>query len=500
MDEKSQKVDPNLNEQPKPIFDSGTHEISQPGPVNATPDLQPEEVPAEVSNPEDSFAQSQPAQDVAPSTGFDDNKTKYIIVAGGVVFFLIIFFILLSIVFGGKKAVKQVTLQYWGLWEDKEIMQPLIQEYEAKTPGIKIEYQKMAPQQYLDKLLARSKNGQGPDIFRFHNTWLPEIKEVAAPLPTDIMSTAEFDKTFYPVQGKDLKIGKFYYGIPLEIDGLVLIYNDDLFRKAGISTPPTNWDEVIDCVTKLSIKDKDGSLLTSGIALGTASNIQHFAEIFGIMLLQNGGDLNRLDSTEASQALEVYRKFAEAPTDFWNDTMPDSTTAFIEEKAAMIIAPSWVVTNIKAAKPDLSVKVAKVPGVPGAAQLSIATYWVEGVSRNSKNQIESWKFLKYLSTKESMTKLFELESKTRLFGEPYSRVDLGPTLQNHEFLSAVIQQADNYASLPLSARTYDNGLNDDIIKYLENAVNATIQGSGYSEALQTAKQGVSQILSRYKIQ
>jgi len=54
--------------------------------------------------------------------------------------------------------------------------------------------------------------------------------------------------------------------------------------------------------------------------------------------------------------------------------------------------------------------------------------------------------------------------------------------------------------LPLASRTFDNGLNDEIIKYIENAINATAQGSSYSQALEAAKQGVDQILSRYKIE
>jgi len=280
-----------------------------------------------------------------------------------------------------------------------------------------------------------------------------------------------------------------------------LVINDGLFKKAGITSPPTSWTEdLIEVVNKLSVRDESKKLITAGIALGAAENIDHFSEIFGLLLVQNGGSLSKLDSLEAVQALEVYRKFAEPPTNYWDETMPNSTTAFIQEKVAMVIVPSWQILTIKTINPDIKIKVVPVPKGPQGKQISVANYWIEGVSKYSKNQIEAWKFLKFLTEKEQMTKLYEIQAKTRLFGEPYSRIDLGAMLAQHEYLGAVITQANNFISLPIVSKTYDNGLNDGIITYLKDAINATIQGVAYPEALVSAKKGVDQLFLRYKIQ
>jgi multiple sugar transport system substrate-binding protein len=313
------------------------------------------------------------------------------------------------------------------------------------------------------------------------------------------MPAAEFDKTFYPVAKKDLKVGEYYYGIPLMVDGLVLIYNNNMLKKAGIVSAPSTWDDITEIVPKLTVKDQSGNLITSGIAIGTSSNVDHFSDIFGLLLLQNGGNLATVDSAEGAGALEIYRKFSESPQGYWNDNMPNSTTAFAQEKVAMIIAPSWQLLTIKAANPDIDMKVVPVPSVPGAAPISLSSYWVEGVSRYSQNQLEAWKFLRFLSEKDNMTKLYELQSKVRPFGEPYSRVDLASLLGQNEYLSAVIKQAPSFASLPLVSRTYDNGLNDEIIKYIENAINSTTQGVSYAEALKTAKAGITQVFTKYSI-
>ena len=358
----------------------------------------------------------------------------------------------------------------------------------------------MDPASYREKLIERSKNGKGPDIFRFHNTWLPMLKEIIAPLPLSIMANATFEKTFYPVIQKDLKIGDFYYGLPLEIDGLVLVYNDDLFKRAGLATPPKTWEDVANYATQLTVKTQEGSIITSGIALGTATNIEHFSDIFGWMFVQNGGSLARLTAPEARDALEAYRKFAESPRNVWDSDMPNSVTAFIQGKVAMIIVPSWELSFIKLTNPDLQIKVAELPIIPGGSKVSLANYWVEGVSKLSRNQLEGWKFLKFLVEKENLTTFYEEASKTRLFGEPYSRVDMAPLLLQHEYIGPVIQQAPYMKSLTVVSRTFDNGANDEIIKYLEDAISATVNGVSYEEALNTAQKGVEQVFQKYTIE
>lgn len=488
MDDNSEKLKEN---QTIPVFETIPVETAE------DEETKIEETPEEVESPEE--INNQEPENLPPPI-YQENKSQYLmIIVGGIVFFIIFIFIIKGIFFGGKRVKKEVNLLYWGLWEENQVIQPIINEYQQKNPHVKITYQKMHPESYREKLLARSKNNRGPDIFRFHNTWIPEIKEILAPLPTQIMSNNEFEKTFYKIHQKDLKVGSYYYGLPLMIDGLVLIYNENLFKKAGLTTNLTTWDEITDIVPKLTVKDQQGNLITSGIAIGTSGNIEHFSDIFGLFLVQNGGSLDKLDQSEAAGALEIYRKFAELPQGYWNENMPNSITAFIQEKVAIIIAPSWQILSIKAANPEINIKVIPVPSVPGGQNISLASYWVEGVSRFSKNQIEAWKFLRYLIEKDTMTKLYEIQSKTRLFGEPYSRVDLASLLIQNEYLGAIIKQANDFVSIPLMSRTFDNGLNDEIIKYLENAINSTAQGVSYSEALKTASKGISQIFTKYNI-
>jgi multiple sugar transport system substrate-binding protein len=219
------------------------------------------------------------------------------------------------------------------------------------------------------------------------------------------------------------------------------------------------------------------------------------------MLLLNGGELSKLDQPEASGALEAYRRFAEEPNNVWSDTMPNSVNAFAQGKVAMIFAPSWEIHAIKTTAPDLKIVVVPIPNPPGGKQFSISTYWVEGVSKRSTHQLEAWKFLAYLSSKEGQTKMFEIQSNIRMFGTPYSRVDLAELLVQDPYLGPVVKQAaeDRFVSLPLITNTFDDGLNDEVVRYLENAINGASQGVSYGEAMKKAKEGIDQVFLQYNI-
>jgi multiple sugar transport system substrate-binding protein len=392
---------------------------------------------------------------------------------------------------------KEVTLVYWGLWENDSVIRPIISQFEAANPKIKVQYSKQSQQQYRERLQSAIERGDGPDIFRFHNTWVSMLHADLAAVPAGVMSASEFSQTFYPVMKSDLVAGQTIYGIPLMIDGLGLYYNEDLFAAAGVTGPPTTWEDLLAIVPKIS-KSRGNTFDVSAIALGTINNIENYSDILANMFMQNGVSLVSPKGAEAEQTLTFYRRFASPadPVYTWNDTMDNSIYAFATGKVAMILAPSWRAFDIKEINPAIRFKIAPVPQLPGNT-VTWASYWVEGVSAKSNYQEQAWKFLKFLTSKESATQLFTEESKVRLFGEPYARMDMASTLTSHPLAGAYIQQAKDAKSFPLASRTFDNGINDKMIVYLKDTVNAISGGSSPAEELIRLSNGFQQILTTY---
>jgi multiple sugar transport system substrate-binding protein len=433
-----------------------------------------------------------------PGKGIGIKKILIIlaIILAVVSFALLVVKILLPRLKNIKLPGKQVTLTYWGLWEPNSVMEGIINEFEVQNPSISVEYVQQNHREYRERLQSAIARGEGPDIFRFHNTWVPMFRDDLDKIPTDAYSSQEFQDIFYPAAVNDLKVGSSFVGIPLQIDGLALIYNKKIFNDAG-KVPPSTWEELRKTAFDLTIRDQNGRLQTSGVALGTTGNIDFWSDILALMMLQNGADLSSPDEKLAADALLFYTLFSRSDK-VWDSTMPNSSEAFSSGKVAMIFAPSWKILDIKAINPEIDIGIVSIPKLPNS-NINWASYWVEGVSARSENKTESWKFLKYLSQKDSLEDLYKAAVTERYFGEPYGRKDMADLLRNDPFLGAYINQAMTAKSWYLCSFTHDNGINDRMIKYFEDAVNAVNNKEDAQEALLRTSQGVSQILTQYKV-
>ena len=399
----------------------------------------------------------------------------------------------------GSQSDEMVTIKYWGLADSATVMNQIRQDYKKIKPNVDIIYEKKSPQQYRETLEAQINSTSGPDIFQFHNTWTLMLAGELAPIPESVISQGEFKEHYYPTIFTDLRNSKKeFIGAPLGIDGLGLYYNEEIFQAGGISTPPSSWQELSQTAAKLTVRDTAGNIRTAGIALGTASNVDHFSDILALMILQNGGDLKNPIDARSADALEYYANFARSQNRVWDETMPPSTTAFSGGSLAMYLAPSFRAAEIKTANPNLKFKITPIPQLEGG-NVNWASYWAVGVSSKTKFQKEAFEFLKYLQQDETLIKLYSESAKTpgRLVGMPYPKKSLAQKLASDPIVGSYVVEAATARSFPMASRTYDNGLNDEIIKAYEDAVNEVLKSTPAEKALEKTAKKIAEVIAKF---
>lgn len=467
------------------------------------PQLQP--VPQAVTPPPPPVT----PQPVDPYYGDESSSQlkKILIIVGiviGVIVLIIVVLFVASKITGGKKS-ENVTLTYWGVWEDSSIMQPIIDDYERQNPKIKINYQKQDIKSlgdYTQRLTARISKDDGPDIVRYHSSWVPQLKTYLLPFPKNFVDDTKLETDYYKTVERDMKLNGAYYGIPLGIDTLALFVNTTLLGQIGAQTPST-MDDLTSVAKQLTVPE-DGKIRTAGVALGTYDNIAHAPDIITMLILQDGGDWKKLDGPARSStegALNFYTYFASRTIEnkTWDDTLDNSKLAFAKGNLGLYFGYSWDIFEIKAANPELQFKVVKVPNVAGGRRNTVASYWVEGVSAKSKNSKEAFAFLEYLSKPATMQKIYELQSKTRLFGILYPRRSMASLLSSNELVYPFVAQGDDAQSTGFSSDTYDGdtGINTLLNVYLGNAIRSINNNTSVSSAVETLGAGVTQVLTKY---
>jgi len=430
------------------------------------------------------------------------NKSQIIMIVAGVVVVIIIGVVLYSLIgkSNNNQATQQTTLVYWGLWEPESVMQSLIAKYEQQNPGIKIQYVQKPFTQYDANLYTRIQqnvvdNTPAPDIVRINNAWLSKYQGLLKPMPSSIMTAAEYSQTFYPTALKDFTgTDGQIYAIPLEIDGLSMFYNKKLFNAARITTIPTDLDTFVDVAKKLSNHQSSGKMIQAGAGIGTSKNVKHSADILNLLLLQNGVEV--IDSTNtqvtlntprAVSALEYYIDFTKTHK-IWSTEVASDLDMFFSGKLAIMFGPSWRAFDILNSNPSLEFGIAPVPQLPGNDPINYAMYWGEAVPATSPNADQAWRFIKFLSQPENMKEMFSNSSQIRAFGEPYSRKDLANELATHPYAGAFVTMAP-------TMKAWKMGEQGAVEDNLRTAINQVIEGGeSASDAMLEAQTRINEKL------
>jgi multiple sugar transport system substrate-binding protein len=189
------------------------------------------------------------------------------------------------------------TLTYWAsnqgpsLQKDKEILTPELAKFTQQT-GIKVNLEVVGWPDLLNRILAAATSGQGPDVLNIGNTWSSSLQATGALLPFD-------QATLDAVGGKDRFLtgslsatgaaGKDPAAVPLYSLAYGLYYNKKLFAAAGISTPPTTWEELVADGKKLTGNGKWGLGLEGGNISENAHHAFAFSQQYGGNFFDSSG-------------------------------------------------------------------------------------------------------------------------------------------------------------------------------------------------------------------
>jgi len=438
----------------------------------------------------------------------NSKQKKLLLILGGILIILVIFLVIVLLLNGSDDNTNpdntntptSVELTYWGLWEPASVMQPVIDSYEEENPGVTILYSQQAFKNYEGRLYTRLQQAAtstepAPDIFRINNAWTSKYYGYLSPLPSTVMDSTTYSETFYPTVIDDFtaKDGNIY-AMPWEIDGLAILYNKQLLSSAGVSEPPSDWDSFIELAEELTTKNDSGQIISSGLAIGTANNITHSADILSyLMLLNNANIIDStyttvdLTSTEAITAATVYTEFSEGENAIWTTDLRNDLEMFYSGKLAMMFAPSWRAFDIIQSAPSIEFGITTLPQLTNNNPVYYSMYWGDAVSSTCENPTVAWDFIKYLV--DHQQDIYSNSSSVRAFGEPYSLVSLNESLASQPYIEA-------YATMAPYMQAWNMGDQGFVEETLKAAITKIVEdGDDIESAMKNAQQDINDQLA-----
>ena len=404
-------------------------------------------------------------------------KNKYVIISLIVIFLLIVGGATAYQWYKGSKVVafKPATLEFWGVWEDPDVIKDVISSYRSRHPQVTINYRSFRPEEYSQKLLEAWALDKGPDIFMIPNASVRQYLAYSTPMPVSMQvptqriegtvkkqtinemttytgyTSKNIKDTFLPVVYDDVVIDNQIYALPFSVDTMALFYNRDLLQKSDLAEPATTWDEIVTQVGKISRRNEEDQLIQSGIALGTTNNIPNAFDIISLLMMQigvpmeNQGTVAFAKNPDSLTALRFFGGFAQPTTAVysWNVEMGDALDMFTAGKLAYFLGYNYNVQQIKDANPKLDWDVVPVPQAQGSENpVTYANYWVAAVANKSKSKGVAWQFIQEMTNKNNVLDYLTATKKTTALRSLIKEQESDPTLG--AFVSNLLQAKSWY--------------------------------------------------------
>jgi raffinose/stachyose/melibiose transport system substrate-binding protein len=299
---------------------------------------------------------------------------------------------------------EDITVWSWRQ-EDKAAYAKLIAAFRKHHPDINVKFEAFEAANYNTVLSTALAGGTGPDVVQVRAYGTLGVGKPDYLVPLDKTMVPEFAN--FPasaIAAETMRADGKLYAVPLASQTMLIIYNKELFEKAGV-TPPNTWDELVS-VSK-TLKEKG----INPFGNGTATAWQNETIVGALLSSQIGAQFEqdvlagKADFTDARfvgalAKLDGIKDYF-APN-FSGVDYAASQQLFAAGRAAMFAGGSFEIANFLRQNPKLKLGLFPSPVAKAGDPRLVALYYDGGYAINaaSKKREAALKFLRFIGTPE----------------------------------------------------------------------------------------------------
>ncbi len=386
-----------------------------------------------------------------------------------------------------------------------KVVDSIVDDFELQNPDIDVKA--IYAGNYNDarvKALAALNSGKPAQLSVMFSIDVHELMGLDAIVPfDDVISTADerkWLKSFHPALMENGIVDGKTYGIPFQRSTIVMYYNKDMFRAAGLdpNKAPSSWEELVEMGKKLTKKDSNGNVTQWGAMIPSTGYpywmFGALAKEKGHKLMNQAGNQTYFDDPKAIAALEFWKDLGNK-----HQIMPKGMIEwgtlrqnFLEEKTAIMWHSTGNLTAVKnAAKFDFGVAMLPADEERGSPTGGGNFYLFKNASAEEKQA--ALKLVKFMTSPQQAAKWSIETGYMGISPAAYQTKELTKYVASFP-PAAVARDQLKYATAELS--THQSGR---VRKLLDDAIQSVLNGQqDAEEALTAAQKQADRILSRYR--
>jgi multiple sugar transport system substrate-binding protein len=295
---------------------------------------------------------------------------------------------------------KPVTVTFSSWVGTQPAMKKLAENFHTLNPNITIQFQNVTADNSQQKITTQIAGGNPPDAAFVDAGAVPTFagRDAIVNLNNYIARSKVVKPSAYvPAFKQFVTYQGGMYGLPFEGESTSMFYNKDMFAAAGISHPPTTWDELQADAAKLTNPDKK----QYGIELFASESAYYWYPFLyqaGGQQLSKDGKSVIFNSAQGKQAADFYVGLTKyAPKQYLNSNSYDGRVAFEQGQVGMYMAGNWLAATLQDDSPEFTGHWATAPLPKGPAGCATTLSGDALVMFKTDNNDAAWKWIEYLS-------------------------------------------------------------------------------------------------------
>ncbi len=323
-----------------------------------------------------------------------------------------------------SNGVVNLTYALWDPIEEAGYKQSVAQ-FMQQHPNIHVTIEYTPWAQYWQKLSTEFAAGNAPDVFWDHLAYFPQFVQQQQLMDlTPLIKQDNIDMSqYYPTLVKEWTYNNSVYGLPKDWDTIAILYNKQMFQKAGLPAPtnltwnPTDGGTFLQMAQKLTL-DQNGKHPTDpGFdpkhikQYGYVSENSNQEGYWNFIAMNGGTFLDKpfgqnfhFDQPPATQALQflvdLVNKYHVSPSATeTNNNGGVAFQLFDGGKAAMVTGGSWELSGVSQ-QASIQWGVAPLPAGPKGV-MSVFNGLTDAIYAKTQHPQEAWQLEKWLGSAPS---------------------------------------------------------------------------------------------------
>ena len=340
-------------------------------------------------------------------------------------------------------AAEPVEITFWHTYnetgsENETLVNTLIPMFEESHPNITVKSVSVPYDNFREKLIAAISADTAPDLIRSDIIWVPEFADMGAltALDESMPDFADYQSVVFEGPLSTNYWNGHYYGLPLDTNTKVWLYNDALYAEAGITKIPLSMDDLeSDCAAIKAVNPDAYLFAADGVfAWVTLPWVWSYGgAVTDDAITTADGYINGPESVAAYEMLlKLYQEGCIAPV-IMGDGM-DTFTGFATGVYASLDNGPWTYSILEGQFPDFTFSATAFPAGK-AGSIDIVGGEDINLMSQSKHPQESMEFIRFLMSQEYQLKMLEV-------GQIPVRSDLMETdaVINHPYAGQFLEQ------------------------------------------------------------